>query len=269
MNCEGKCDHQPDTVQAAEVVSAGPATAGAADVETASGKYQQRFRGRTGAWFLQEQERHLLALLKPWKGARILDVGGGHGQYTQGLLNQGYDVTILGSAPQAGEQIQRLVASGQCRYVVGDLLNFPVADNSYDVVISFRLLTHSEDWHRLVRETSRVARHAVILDFPALDSFNRLYPLLFWAKRIGEGNTTRTFQIFKTGEVVAAFHPAGFTPTACLRQFFLPMVLHRLLRLSTLSINIEALCCRLGLTRRFGSPVILRLESASRNSSIP
>ncbi len=236
----------------------------AADVETASEGYQQRFKGETGAWFLDQQAEHLLALLEPWPGATILDVGGGHGQYTERLLQKGYEVTILGSAPQAGEQVQNLVDSGQCRYQVGNLIDFPIADKSYDIVISFRLMTHSQDWRRLAGETARVARHAVIIDFPVLDSFNLLYPLLFWAKRIGEANTTRTFSIFKTREVVAEFHKTSFMPTAARRQFFLPMVLHRVLRAPVLSRNVEAVCRRLGLTRCFGSPVILRLESTLR-----
>ena len=256
---EPSCAPLPDTPAAA--------SAPAADVETASERYQQRFKGETGAWFLQEQARHLLALLDPWPGARILDVGGGHGQYTERLVQQGYDVTVLGSTPQAGEQVESLVASGQCRYRVGNLTDFPVTDNSYDIVISFRLMTHSEDWRRLVGETARVARHAVILDFPVIDSFNLLYPVLFWAKRIGEKNTTRTFRIFKTRDVVAEYGKTGFMPTACRRQFFFPMVLHRVLRVSTVSMKVETVCRRLGLTRIFGSPVILRLESTPRDQA--
>lgn len=232
----------------------------AADVATASQQYQQRFSGETGAWFLREQERHLLALLEPWKGARILDVGGGHGQYTRGLLRHGYDVTVLGSAPQAGEQIQDLIASGQCRYLVGNLVDFPVETGSYDVVISFRLMTHSQDWRLLTGEMARTAKHATILDFPVIDSFNMLYPLLFWAKRIGERNTTRTFSVFRTREVVREFEKAGLRPTACVRQFFFPMVLHRMLRATRFSIKLEAACRRTGLTRILGSPVILRVE---------
>lgn len=242
------------------------AFAPAADVETASEQYKQRFKGATGAWFLEEQARHLLDVLEPWPGATILDVAGGHGQYTERLTQKGYKVTVLGSAPQAGEQVQNLVDAGKCRYQVGSLTNLPVAGKSYDLAISFRFLTHSQDWRRLVGEMARIARHAVILDFPVFDSFNLLYPMLFWAKRIGESKTTRTFRIFKTRDVVAEFHQYGFTPTASRRQFFFPMVIHRVLRAPSLSRNLEAACRRVGLTRCFGSPVILRLESGARGT---
>ena len=50
-----------------------------ADVETSSEDYARRFSGRVGEYFLEVQARAALDLLVPWPGARVLDVGGGHG----------------------------------------------------------------------------------------------------------------------------------------------------------------------------------------------
>ena len=230
------------------------------DVETASDQYKLRFRGKTGKWFFKKQADGLLSALAPWKGATILDVGGGHGQYTEQLVNAGYSVTVLGSSPEADKQIRDLVAAGKCQYRIGNLLDLPVADQSYDIVISFRLLSHLRDWRGFIDELTRVARRAVILDFPILCSSNILYPLLFWLKRAGEGNSTRTFHVFREKEVLGEFRKNGFEGTVRHPQYFLPMVAHRKLHSLWASMQFERFFAAVGLTRLFGSPVILRAE---------
>lgn len=233
------------------------------DEETASDLYKKRFRGKAGAWFLEKQADGLLMLLEPWPKARILDVGGGHGQYTELLVQHGYDVTVLGSSPLADRQIRHLVDVGKCRYVVGSLLSLPVENRSFDVVISFRLLSHLRHWRDFIHEACRVSRHAVIVDIPTLKSSNILYPFLFWLKRATEGSLTRRFHVFKEHEVVSEFAAAGFKATGRLPQFFLPMALHRKLRSPAVSESFEGLFARMGLLKRFGSPVILRVESVT------
>jgi len=69
-----------------------------ADVETSSDAYARRFAGPLGEYFLEVQSRLTLDLLAPWPGARVLDVGGGHGQTIGALVESGFDVTVLGSA---------------------------------------------------------------------------------------------------------------------------------------------------------------------------
>jgi len=233
------------------------------DVDTASDRYKRRFRGKAGAWFLEKQADGLLALLEPWKAARILDVGGGHGQYTELLVQRGYDVTVLGSTPLADMQIRHLVDAGKCRYVVGNLLSHPVENRSFDVVISFRLLSHLQHWRDFIHEACRVSRHAVIVDIPTLKSSNILYPVLFWLKRATEGSLTRRFHVFKEHEVVAEFVAAGFKATGRLPQYFLPMAFHRKLHAPAVSQSLENMFARMGLLKRFGSPVILRVESSA------
>ena len=69
-----------------------------ADIETSMDGYAERFAGRTGAWMLEIQERIVMDMIKDVKPARILDVGGGHGQLAIPLCQAGYSVTVLGSA---------------------------------------------------------------------------------------------------------------------------------------------------------------------------
>jgi 2-polyprenyl-3-methyl-5-hydroxy-6-metoxy-1,4-benzoquinol methylase len=228
------------------------------DVEVSTEDYARRFAGPTGAWFLRVQADATLRMLRPWPGATILDVGGGHGQLTGPLAAAGYRVTVLGSDPRCSRLIEGMVRNGGCSFATGDLLALPYPDRSFDVVTAFRLLAHLPEWRRFIGELARVARHAVIIDFAATRSLNVLSPLLFRLKHRVEGNT-RPFALFKEADLVAEFGRHSFTPSERYGQFFLPMAGHRALNTSPLSRALEAPFRWSGLTSLLGSPVIMRL----------
>ena len=226
-----------------------------ADIETSSDGYAARFAGPVGDWMLAVQERITVALLAGRPGATILDVGGGHGQLAGPLCRAGHHVTVLGSDDSCRKRIAALVDAGACGFVTGNVVALPFPDRSFDVAISFRLLPHCDSWPVLVSELTRVARTAVVVDYPAGQGFNALAPALFGAKKKLEGNT-RTWRMFTHAEVDEAFRQAGYRLTRREPQFFLPMALHRALRCRGMSRVLEAVCRGAGLTRRWGSPII-------------
>ena len=230
-----------------------------ADIETSSEGYAARFSGPVGAWMLGVQERIVRRLLQELPAGPILDVGGGHGQLALPLAAAGREVTVLGSDASCARRLAPGIAGGRVRFVAGDVLALPFPDRSVDVVLCFRLLPHCDAWGRLVAELCRVARTAVIADYPTSESLNRIAPALFGAKKRLEGNT-RTFRLFTHREIEAAFAAGGFAPSGRVGQFFLPMVLHRALRCRPCSAALESLCRGLGLTRRWGSPVVARFS---------
>jgi SAM-dependent methyltransferase len=235
----------------------------AADVETSSEEYARRFDGAVGRYFLKTQTDIALRLLAPWPRARVLDVGGGHAQLAPPLVAHGHEVTVVGSCEACREQLDRALAPGTFAFQTCDLLDLPFPDRSFDVVLAFRLLAHVPRWRELIAELARVADRAVIVDSSDTRSFNALYgPLFYWKKKI-EGNT-RTFLTFRPGQVEAELARHGLGRPVELRQFFLPMVVHRALgkALNTAvpSRVLEAASSGLGLTRALGSPVILRVE---------
>lgn len=230
-----------------------------ADVETSSEAYARRFAGPVGAFFLETQARTSLDLLKPFPGASILDVGGGHGQLTGPLADAGHPLTVLGSAPGCVARVKTWVDSGRARFESGDLLALPFPDRAFDVALSYRLLPHVARWPQLVAELCRVARRAVIVDYPTTRSVNVASDPLFGVKKGVEGDT-RPFRVFHDAELEAAFAGHGFRPSGRQPQFFFPMALHRALALRALSRALEGAARALGLVRAFGSPVILRLE---------
>jgi 2-polyprenyl-3-methyl-5-hydroxy-6-metoxy-1,4-benzoquinol methylase len=226
------------------------------DVETSSADYARRFAGAVGGWFLEVQSQLTLGLLAAYPGAKVLDVGGGHGQLTAPLVEAGYDVTVLGSDEVCVERVRALVDAGRAQFRAGDLLHAPFEDASFDVVLAFRLLPHVACWRALLAELSRLARRAVIVDYPTQRSANAFASALFGVKRGVEGNT-RPFLVFRDALIEAAFRDAGLRVARRRPEFFFPMALHRALSLLPLSRGLEAAAGAVGLRAALGSPVVV------------
>jgi SAM-dependent methyltransferase len=233
------------------------------DVETSSEGYARRFSGDVGRLFLEVQNAAVLDLLAPWPGAKVLDVGGGHAQLAPALVEHGFRVTVAGSEEVCRERLDRALPAGSFEFRACDLLDLPYPDRAFEAVVSLRLLAHVERWRELIAELCRVANRAVILDYSDTRSFNQLYGPLFPWKRAIEGNT-RSYHIFKPGEVAAEAARHGFKRSAERRQFFLPMVVHRALGSGRFSRMSERVSSALGLTRRLGSPVVLSVQRVQR-----
>jgi SAM-dependent methyltransferase len=231
-----------------------------ADIGTSSDEYARRFTGEVGRWFVETQKRLTLELLRSLPpGSTVLDVGGGHAQIAPALLDNGFEVTVVGSDPICASRLSPLLEAGRCRFQAADLQNLPYSDRSFDVVVCLRLLPHSVWWTGLIRELCRVARRSVLLDYPSLRSVNILAGRLFKLKKGIELNT-RGFIMFTPSEIDAAFRDCGYEVQAERPQYLLPMVLHRWLDVAPLSKLAEVPGRYLGLTRWFGSPIIARAD---------
>jgi 2-polyprenyl-3-methyl-5-hydroxy-6-metoxy-1,4-benzoquinol methylase len=235
----------------------------APDVVSSADAYARRFAGPIGAYLLNEQNQTALRFAKPWRSGTVLDVGGGHAQLAVPMVNQGYNVTILASETSCLDRPNRLLGS-RVNTAVGSLLNPPFPDQSFDVVLAFRMLAHIPDWQTFIRNLCRVARHAVIVDFPTIRSTNAATPLLFSLKHKVE-HDTRRYLLYRRSLVRFAFLQAGFNVTRERGQFLFPLALHRLLKRPTASRILESLPRALGLTNLLGSPIIL---CATRSQSL-
>jgi len=227
-----------------------------ADIETSSENYLKRFEGEAGRYFLDTQKKIVLALLNNYKGASVLDAGGGHAQIAVPLVENGYRVTIAASSPQCRKLPDLQLKQDEYNFSVCDLLDLPFEDGSFDIVLSFRLLTHEPNWSYQIDELCRVARLAVVVDYPDKRSFNTFYTLLFSLKKKIEVNT-RPFMTFNRSQIAKQFAKNGFATFISKPEFFLPMVVHRIINNSRISSAIEKMCKWLGLHFMFGSPVIL------------
>lgn len=230
----------------------------APDVEIASDAYAERFSGAVGEWFLRVQEAATLRMLAPYPGASVLDVGGGHGQTATPLIENGYDLTILGSSEACKTQVRDLVEKGRCRFDVGDVVELPYSENCFDVVISYRMVPHIRKWKKFLTELSRVSRKAVVIDYPDTKSFNYFKKYFFEIKKYVEEGTRR-YKCFSASTLLSKFEMSGMSYSDHYRQFFWPMFLHRGIGSVRMSMLAEKVCRRLGLTSLWGSPVILRV----------
>jgi len=226
-----------------------------ADLDPSTERYAQRFAGSTGEWLLSVQTRAVRKLIAPWAGGTVLDIGGGHGQIARPLLEDGHKVVVLSSTEAAFGQAAK-IEHPALTLTTGDLMDPPFADQSFDVVTAVRMMAHVGDWPRFVAGLSRVARHAVIVDFPVPGGVNALEPLLFGLKKRLEGDTRR-FATMRKPEVRAAFEANGFMPGGEIGQFVLPMVVHRKLKAPGFSGALESGLGAIGLGRAMGTPVVM------------
>jgi len=93
-------------------------------------------------------------------------------------------------------------------------------------------------------------------------SFNAVQELFFAWKKAIERNT-RPFRCFRGRELQSEFARHGFGQPVSRPELFFPMVIHRAAGSAALSRGLEAPARMLGLTRAFGSPVVLRVSRAS------
>jgi 2-polyprenyl-3-methyl-5-hydroxy-6-metoxy-1,4-benzoquinol methylase len=230
-----------------------------ADVETSSDAYARRFDGPVGRFFLERQRDAVLGLAAAFPRASVLDVGGGHGQLTGPLVEAGHEVTVLASDPACEARVREWTRSGRARFLAADLVAPGLPECAFDVVLSLRLLPHVRRVDAVVATLARLARRAVIVDYPTRRSVNAVSGLLFGWKRGVEGDT-RPFRVFRDREIEEAFAAHGFEPTGRRPQFLAPMALYRALGSAGLARGLEGAARALGLTALLGSPVVSRLE---------
>lgn len=96
-----------------------------------------------------------------------------------------------GNDESCQQRIQSLVNQNICSFQVGNVLDLPFPDNSFDVTISYRFLDRVNNWQQFGQELARVAKKAVIIDYPTVRSVNAIAPYLFKLKQGLEGNTRK------------------------------------------------------------------------------
>lgn len=231
------------------------------DIFTSSDDYATRFEGEVGEWFLRVQEQATMRMLAPYPDATILYVGGGHGQMMDELLRTGHRVTVFSSSDECKKRIQHYIDDRRIDFRVGNILDMPYPDRSFDVVICYRLTAHVVNLEGYLKELARVAGKAVLLDYPDVRSINYIAPQLYGIKKRLEPNT-RKFICFRENQLLEVFKEAGFKRSDRFPQYFLPMMLHRKLKHAGFSDVAEKFFRLVGLTGLLGSPVIMKVERA-------
>lgn len=92
------------------------------------------------------------ALAKSPEGCRVLDVGGGTGNYAKAFRDAGYQVTVLDRSPE----MLGVAASKGLRVMQADAAALPVRSESVGAVTMVSMLHQVPDWRGAVREAQRV-----------------------------------------------------------------------------------------------------------------
>lgn len=115
-----------------------------------------------------------------WEGAKVLEVGCGTGRISNELIKRGADLTVVDIGPGLVSQTTHRVG---CRGVAGDATNLPVADSSFDLVVSSECIEHTPNPWAALDEFARVVRPNGVICFTTP---NRLwYPVLVLSRVMG------------------------------------------------------------------------------------
>jgi ubiquinone/menaquinone biosynthesis C-methylase UbiE len=235
----------------------------APDKESSTLEYQERFSGEVGRWLVEVQAQITTQILdelveKQSSPLRVLDVGGGHGQNVQVVLDGGHSLTVLGSDTACGSLLEN-VTSSNFKFTTGDMRALPFNDGEFDLVLSYRMMAHIDDWRKFAKELQRVSKSWVAVDYPTIRSANALSAALYVVKKGIEKNT-RKYRLFAESEISAGMHDAGLKMRQRRPQFLFPMALHRAMNRKAFSVGLEKIADTVRLTRLFGSPVIAVYE---------
>ncbi len=112
--------------------------------------------------------------------ARILDCGCGTGQIPNFLALAGPRRSVIGvdgcrASLTLADDFRRKVSIRNLRYLRGDLFSLPVAEASFDVVISRGVVHHTPDPYRATAEVARRVRPGGVLVLAFYESVGRAF----------------------------------------------------------------------------------------------
>jgi SAM-dependent methyltransferase len=221
----------------------------------------RRFGGPIGELVASTQARVLANMVGRIKDRSILDVGTGTGRAAMLMARGGADVTAVDASEEMLAVARRRASDErmQIRFERGDAHALQFRDREFDVAICLRVLMHAPDWRRCLSELCRVAERLVIFDYPAAASMAAIQSL---ARRGAHalGTQTEAYRVLSDRAIDEALARSGYRVRSVHRQFVLPIGFHKLIGSPNFTVWIEERFDRLGLLRRFGSPVTVVAE---------
>jgi ubiquinone/menaquinone biosynthesis C-methylase UbiE len=218
-----------------------------------------RFGGTFGQYLELTEVAALLLALAPYTGS-VLDVGAGTGKLSLPLLKQGRRVVSLDMSPQMLGVARNKALTGDAvlQSVICDAHDLCFVDQSFECVVCSRVLMHLRNWDQAIGELCRVAEKAIILDFPPLLSFAGVDSVLKQVTGAFGLRVVQPYRAFRIRQIVRRLEENDFKVVFLRRQFFLPVILHRILDRPKISDMIERFLGRLGLVQALGAPVTIK-----------
>jgi 2-polyprenyl-3-methyl-5-hydroxy-6-metoxy-1,4-benzoquinol methylase len=227
------------------------------DIFTSSEDYDKRFSGDVGAYFLDVQWKAVKECLSKLVDSNltisVLEVGGGHLQITENLLDLGYKVTVHGSSDEALNKLRSSNLAGRVDALAMPLSELKNHNAQYDLVIALRLVPHVLDEESLLFELSRLSKVGIIFDFASTKGLNALSKIAFKFKKKIEKNTRPYFN-HSPAKIKALMATLGYRESSFKGQFVAPMGIHRALKNVSVSRLIEGMLSPF--RNLWGNPII-------------
>lgn len=230
-----------------------------ADPEMAERFDRLRFSGPIGTLIAESQEAVLLDFLGDVRGRSVVDVGTGTGRAALALATRGATVRGLDASAEMLAVARRRAdhAGLDIEFTTGDAHDLPLPDRCADFAVSLRVLMHTPGWDRCIGELCRVARHGIVVDYPAAASLALLHSL---ARRLRIARDREAYRVFSDRTIRDAFTAHGFRVTRVHRQFVLPIAVHKAIGSRALTRVSEGVLRAIGLLWLLGSPVTVFAE---------
>ena len=215
-----------------------------------------RFGGPIGKLIKEAQEKAVFTKLPDVKDWKVIDVGAGTGRFTIPFLQRGARVTACDASAQMLEVLKEKAGNADLSVFVTDAhhLNFP--DRSFDCAISFRMLLHVISSKQALAELCRVSNDWIVFDVPPAHGFLLLAPIVHAIRRLFS-RTYQSYRIFSLGALKDNLHVNGFEITSMDFGFFLPIIVHRMIKSPGFTKTMESFFSRVRLTSLAGSPVTI------------
>lgn len=227
----------------------------------AQGFDQSHFGGPIGQLVAGLQEQVLTEFLGNVQGTSVLDVGTGTGRAAIFLAKHGALVTGVDASQEMLKVArQRTAQTGlPVEFLPGDAHALTFPDQSFNTVISLRMLMHTPDWRVCLGELCRVADRRVLFDYPPLSSAATLQMVLRRMAKI-LGRRVETYHVLPTRVVRSVLEKKGFRIIGLHRQFVLPIAFHKLINSRSFTKITEKGLASIGLLHALGAPVTIVAE---------
>jgi ubiquinone/menaquinone biosynthesis C-methylase UbiE len=219
---------------------------------------ERRFRGPIGSMVAAEQQRVLANMIGRIHERTVLDVGTGFGRTAIALALGAAEVTALDSSEALLNEAGRRAAAQvvKVNLVHGDPHALQFKARAFDAVVCMGVLQSARDWYQCLAEACRVADRLVVFDYPSARSVALVHSGVRRLLR------REKYRVLRRSVVEQALQRSQFRIRSVHRQYVLPMWFHRAIGSRRFTSRLEEVLDRIGLRRRWGTPVTICAERA-------